>query len=1201
MISRLLSSKKIDRDEADGVDSEEEEEEKKPLRPTKNKGLSAGKGLSKALQKEKLEADRSSNESEKEEEAGEEEDAGEEDDESDAPVSQTPAKGEAVKNDPNDEEPVMEAEDEEDDELTTNKLGDFDDTRNPNAEIKVDTFEELRLEQVQIQAANDAWRLFLNTAESREAAGEAIYSAIFEGAPSLQSLFTTPRAVAAMRFLNGLAGFVGNLDDPAKLKVLVETHGFGHLHLDVTVPRVVIFRDAILDLFSVELAEEFVTAARDGWKRLLNYVGGAIIFVRAHYAERLNTLLSSWRIVNDASSKEEKGKVMDSSEIAMAAKETGKGERKKSLWSRQKPAKTTKTDSVGGDKEGASSSSSKADSSNNMNANQVPKTYNEMFLFNAAVMGFGNNAWFNEVLACFHNIVTNVSNSQRLQEECDVLVLRISKVTKTAVNFAEYRSCMLASLRSLLPKDWSTAHEVAWSWLWENVERLLAKTMGYPPKWEKALNKVLNNIDETQAFELRKEVYANFFTTAPTGQDYFKQSNTYLHFIADRVLNLTLELYVNPVKVVDDVSAIGLRHVGYGVPPELFSPFVTSWVEAISTTTNDDDAIESFRWSLGLTAKMVVRAITEGSTIVMRAINSNSMKQLKKAVGCAPRGERANWMLIVQVGTQNISPLSWSIESGALEAASAMLQDLLTFRADRDRYYYGMDQVFTRHPDLIHRLCLVAPVLLPVVLDGLIWRSRTAENGQRRVNYYFKHMLLDANGKFSPTLSWISATQDPKLVCHPVIVLLSDIVWSRVAGTVFLYRKSWFFFTLLVFIYGQSIMKHAIEGEKGETERIMVFVFRAFIYVFNLSQLLYNHISKCYKACKAKDVRQICYYIPIPKYLENWQDFGGFILMTCLICMLILEPIIWCVADSDGELFTADCETSKQVKFSYSFFSMCAVFLYFTLLIDLAVMSTKVSAYVLVCIRMFSEVGLFLLALIGTMVAFSSAISVLKHDQKDFEGIHKGLLSLLEMTMRMYDGTHFELYEEDPVVLICVFVFLLIAQIFLVNMLIAQLTCAYESVYIDMVGYARLERVEIITVTMPQVSEKRWRTFINNMKLDSKVEFNPGDIGVTGGIQTTEPASANPTTADLIRRFGGSTSVELQWPADDEGEGDENDRFDRLENLIQKTLKRITKSGGKKRRWRDWYHEWKWNWFKSRQEWFSFRRRIWKFGRQCGG
>ena len=31
-----------------------------------------------------------------------------------------------------------------------------------------------------------------------------------------------------------------------------------------------------------------------------------------------------------------------------------------------------------------------------------------------------------------------------------------------------------------------------------------------------------------------------------------------------------------------------------------------------------------------------------------------------------------------------------------------------------------------------------------------------------------------------------------------------------------------------------------------------------------------------------------------------------------------------------------------------------------------------------------------------------------------------------------------------------------------------------------------------------------------------------------------EPANANPTNVDMIRRFGGSTSVEMQWPAEQE-------------------------------------------------------------------
>merc|ERR1719371_84247 len=197
--------------------------------------------------------------------------------------------------------------------------------------MNVEIFDELRLDEQSIAAAKDTWRMFINGAVSREAAGEVIYSALFESAPSLRTLFVTPRAVQAMKFMNGIASFVTNLDDPAKLKILVETLGFGHLHLDVTVPRVVIFRDAILDIFSVELAEKFSSTARDAWNRLLNYVGGAIIFVKANYADRINTLLESWKIATDGkqnkakalrdSQAEDDGEVQQKSEAALREEE----------------------------------------------------------------------------------------------------------------------------------------------------------------------------------------------------------------------------------------------------------------------------------------------------------------------------------------------------------------------------------------------------------------------------------------------------------------------------------------------------------------------------------------------------------------------------------------------------------------------------------------------------------------------------------------------------------------------------------------------------------------------------------------------------------------------------------------------------------------------------------------------------------------
>lgn len=48
----------------------------------------------------------------------------------------------------------------------------------------------------------------------------------------------------------------------------------------------------------------------------------------------------------------------------------------------------------------------------------VPNSFNDMFLFNAAVMGLSNNDWMNLILDQLDAIALNVANPYRLQEEC---------------------------------------------------------------------------------------------------------------------------------------------------------------------------------------------------------------------------------------------------------------------------------------------------------------------------------------------------------------------------------------------------------------------------------------------------------------------------------------------------------------------------------------------------------------------------------------------------------------------------------------------------------------------------------------------------------------------------------------------------------------------------------------------------------------
>ena len=79
--------------------------------------------------------------------------------------------------------------------------------------------------------------------------------------------------------------------------------------------------------------------------------------------------------------------------------------------------------------------------------------------------------------------------------------------------------------------------------------------------------------------------------------------------------------------------------------------------------------------------------------------------------------------------------------------------------------------------------------LLPVLLDGHIWRSRTTESGLRRANYNVKHLVVDAHSKFSKAIEWISEARDPNMVCHPVLALVTDMIWSQAAMRSFLYGR----------------------------------------------------------------------------------------------------------------------------------------------------------------------------------------------------------------------------------------------------------------------------------------------------------------------------------------------------------------------------------------------------------------------------
>eukprot|EP00435_Cladocopium_sp_Y103_P008758 s717_g2.t1 len=326
-------------------------------------------------------------------------------------------------------------------------------------QIQDQSFEEIQIPRSMVDEIQSIWRrsklmnqwdslsgtrnsrtLLLGKLPSREAVGEAIYDSIMEEAPGVAKLFKSPRSVFALRFVNGLNSLVTEVGTPSALKKQVETFGFQHLDHDVSAPRVDCVRDCILNVMDQEIGAQF---------------SRAFVFIRRELAGRIKIIQRSWRLAQrlmedaDAPPNANPEPATDCAEEDMAKEEEGDGTNK---------AAALEKESLGPDDEGGSVKSCRQQNL------QVPTTFDGMFLFNAAVMGFGDSTWMKTVLEHMDAIATNVANTSRLQdefktwkpkmtEECYVLSIHLSKF-KDPVNLPEFKAVMLAALRSIVPDEW---------------------------------------------------------------------------------------------------------------------------------------------------------------------------------------------------------------------------------------------------------------------------------------------------------------------------------------------------------------------------------------------------------------------------------------------------------------------------------------------------------------------------------------------------------------------------------------------------------------------------------------------------------------------------------------------------------------------------------------------------------------------------
>jgi len=336
---------------------------------------------------------------------------------------------------------------------------------------------------------------------------------------------------------------------------------------------------------------------------------------------------------------------------------------------------------------------------------------------------------------------------------------------------------------------------------------------------------------------------------------------------------------------------------------------------------------------------------------------------------------------------------------------------------------------------------------------------------------------------------------------------------------------------------------------------------RLLLYMLVLPATLGTLMVKCFVDCGTRNLQRVC-GVPIPASLNQFNGLLKTMLLWVLLLMCITEPLIWCATPDDPEtIFRTSCEEVKEIKTIYSILSALGMLLFWALVLDFSVFSTRISAFLLVCGHVIAEVGLFLLAMCFLLLAFSTSISALNHHLVAFDGVPVWMRSLFQIVIGMFPVSNYYLFEEEPVVMAFLAVFIILVFIFLLNLLVAQLNQSYHVMFADMKGVARLRRLSVICSVMASAPKSRWTGFLWSLGFEKRCEFNEGDVGIAGGLQVLEPASAVAVTHDSIKRYGGSTAPTMPWPAEVEPNDIEKERFDRLEKLIIKSMKSHKKNG----------------------------------------
>ena len=679
-------------------------------------------------------------------------------------------------------------------------------------------------------------------------------------------------------------------------------------------------------------------------------------------------------------------------------------------------------------------------------------------------------------------------------------------------------------------EDFDEKSRNAWEWFWRDLSSWLVRELdslsaGVP-------DLVLSNwkrVNATVEVENLGEIFWTQVTyEAPEQTNLYRLPLRMWGFLFKHIVNMLVLSARQPERFYGELFDLVIRHIRYGVRAEFLNPMGKAIMSVLQETlgdTYDDTAADAWKTVFKRVANSMARGLNLGANSITHGLVSGNVDAFEKAVSVAPRENRAEWLCKVNVNGLAISPLYWAIDDGKLTIAEYILGDLLTIRVDMKRYYYGREELFSYHKDLMQELASKCPKLVPVLLDGLMWHSKEKSGRKVRVNYYIADLYGDPSKNsdvWTSPLAVLARVCDNETFTHPASRKVLELKWTRFGLKVFLVNEAIFAAILVLFL-----LEHVFNVENAgcstsvlgvgstSTVEVALTVISGIMVAFHLgvciTQVFQGKVIAPDWAHSDK--------LRVPRHLLSVWNVMRIFSVVLIFTVYFVEDD--CNTSSRRSLVLDDGTVVVSAPLAIKAVVMVLMWIQ---MVQLTLLSTRMSAFTYAIGVMLRDLFHSFAMIAVLLLAAASALAILREPPYD--------RFVTAVVMLINDSLNIEEPDIDgkswlSLAFITMFA---IGFISMISIMIASLSSTYEKIKDEKDAYALKSRAEVCLEIEDLLPLRLRQRIYDDLGFAEQLPFGKDDLGPPGGIQYWELDSCDRYNPDRIMRFTGSGGEKDPWP-----------------------------------------------------------------------